>query len=124
MLRRFRGHLFCDYGEEWCLLFGEVLMTNLEYYITHVFPTGFQSIRGAFRIWADLMTGNYKDYALTWYDDPYEECVSWFWQYLGDDEVLPKSFLEHLHKLAEDVRTGKEKTYPMESVMKELKERR
>ena len=97
-------------------------MTNLEYYITHVFPTGFQSIRGAFRIWADLMTGNYKDYALMWYDDPYEECVSWFWQYLGDDEVLPKSFLEPLHKLAEDVRTGKEKTYPMEDVMKTLKE--
>ena len=98
-------------------------MTYLEYYITHVFPTGFQSIRAAFRIWADLMTGNYKDYALMWYDDPYEECVSWFWEYLGDDDTLPKEFLEHLHKLAEDVRTGKEKTYPMESVMKELKEK-
>ena len=56
-----------------------------------------------------------------WYDDPYEECINWFWQSLGEDEVLPKSFLEHLHKLAEDVRTGKEKTYSLDEVMKELK---
>ena len=97
-------------------------MTNLEYYITHVFPTGFQSIRGAFRIWSDLMTGNYKDYALMRYDDPYDECYNWFWQSLGEDETLPKEFLEHLIQLAEDVRTGKEKTYPMEDVMKTLKE--
>jgi hypothetical protein len=97
-------------------------MTNLEYYITHVFPTGFQSIRGTFRIWADLMTGNYKDYTLMWYDDPYEECYNWFWSSLGEDEVLPKSFLEHLIQMAEDVRTGKEKTYSMDEVMKELKE--
>ena len=68
------------------------------------------------------MTSNYKDYTLMWYDDPYEECVSWFWQYLGDDDTLPKEFLEHLIQMAEDVRTGKEKTYPMESVMKTLKE--
>ena len=99
-------------------------MNNLEYYITHVFPTGFQSIRGAFRIWCDLMTDNYKDYALMWYDDPYEECVDWFWQFLGEDNTLSKEFLEHLIQMAEDVKTGKEKTYPMEDVMKELKERR
>jgi hypothetical protein len=106
--------VFCHYGEEWCLLFGKVLMTNLEYYITHVFPTGFQSIRGTFRIWADLMTGNYKDYTLMWYDDPYEECYNWFWSSLGEDEVLPKSFLEHLIQMAEDVRTGKEKVVPLD----------
>jgi hypothetical protein len=69
------------------------------------------------------MTGNYKDYVLMWYDDPYEECYNWFWQSLGEDEVLPKSFLEHLHKLAEDVRTGKEKTYPMDEVFDRLKEK-
>jgi hypothetical protein len=40
---------------------------------------------------------------------------------LGEDETLPKEFLEHLHKLAEDVRTGKVKTYPMEDVMNNLK---
>jgi hypothetical protein len=103
-------------------MYGGALMSNLEYYITHVFPTGFQSIRGSFRIWADLMTGNYKDYSLMWYDDPYNECYNWFWETLGEDETLPKEFLEHLMQLAEDVRTGKEKTYPMEDVMKTLKE--
>ena len=97
-------------------------MNNLEYYITHVFPTGFQSIRGAFRIWCDLMTDNYKDYALMWYDDPYEECVDWFWQFLCEDNTLSKEFLERLIQITEDVRTGKEKTYPMEDVMKTLKE--
>jgi hypothetical protein len=97
-------------------------MSNLEYYITHVFPTGFQSIRGSFRIWADLMTGNYKDYTLMWYDDPYKECIDWFWQSLGEDEVLPKSFLEHLIQMADDVDTGKVKTYSLDEVMKELKE--
>ena len=67
-----------------------------EYWIGHCWMTGWQSIRGSFRIWKDLMTGNYKDYALMWYDDPYEECVSWFWGTLGDDDTLPKEFLEGL----------------------------
>ena len=101
----------------------KIKMSWGEYIFTHAFPTGFQSIRGAFRIWGDLMTGNYKDYALMWYDDPYEECYNWFWQSLGEDEVLPKKFLEHLHKLAEDVRTGKEKTYPIDEVFDRLKEK-
>ena len=92
-------------------------MTNLEYYVTHVFPTGFQSIRGAFRIWCDLMTGNYKDYALMWYDDPEEECIDWFWSYLGDDDVLPKEFLEHLKQMADDIETGKVKTVPFNQNM-------
>ena len=79
-------------------------------------------MHGSFRIWSDLMRGNYKDYALMFYDDPYEECVSWFWSQLGEDETLPKAFLEHLMQMAEDVKTGKVKTIPMEDVMKELKE--
>ena len=83
--------------------------------------TGWQSIRGSYRIWADLMGGNYKDYALMWYDDPYEECLRWFWGSLGEDETLPKAFLEHLIQMAEDVRTGKVKTYPLDEVMEELK---
>lgn len=84
-----------------------------EYWIGHCWMTGWQNIRGSFRIWSDLMTGNYKDYALMWYDEPYEECYSWFWGSLGDDDILPKSFLEHLMQLAEDVRTGKEEVVPL-----------
>jgi hypothetical protein len=98
-------------------------MTNLEYYVTHVFPAGFQSIRGTFRIWKDLITNNYKDYTLLHDDDPEQECIEWFWTSLGDDDVYPKHFLEHLIQLAEDVRTGKEKTYSIDEVMRELKEK-
>jgi len=98
-------------------------MTQLEYYVTHVFPTGFQSIRGTFRIWADLMGSNYKDYTLLHDDDPEQECIEWFWVSLGEDEVYPKEFLEHLMQLAEDVETGKEKTYPMNEVFDRLKEK-
>jgi len=84
--------------------------------------TGWQSIRGSFRIWSDLMTCNYKDYALMWYDDPYEECYDWFWQSLGEDNTLSKDFLEHLQRMVEDVQSGKVKTYPLEDVMEELKQ--
>jgi hypothetical protein len=97
-------------------------MTNLEYYITHVFPTGFQSIRGTFRIWADLMGSNYAGYEILRDDDPETECIEWFWASLAEDDVYPKHFLEELLQLAEDVRTGKEKTYSLDEVMKELKE--
>ena len=96
-------------------------MSWFEYLIGHCWMRGWQSIGGAFRIWADLMGGNYKEYALMWYDDPYEECIDWFWQSLGEDEVLPKSFLEHLIQMADDVKTGKAKTYPLDEVMEELK---
>jgi hypothetical protein len=60
------------------------------------------------------MTGNYKDYALMFYDDPYEECYSCFWSYLGDDDILPKEFLESLMQMVDDIETGKEKVIPMD----------
>lgn len=85
-----------------------------EYWIGHCWMTGWQSIHGAFRIWRDLMTDNYKDYALLEKDDPFTECYEWFWVALGEDEVYPKEFLEYLIKLADDVETGKEKVYPLD----------
>jgi len=88
----------------------------IEYYFGHCWMTGWQSIRGSFRIWSDLMTGNYKDYALMWYDDPYEECVDWFWQSLGDDDTLPKEFLEHLLEMCDRIDRGEEKLIPIEDV--------
>jgi hypothetical protein len=86
--------------------------------------TGWQTIGDAFRIWADLMGSNYENYALPrTAEDPEEECIEWFWATLGEDEVYPKKFLEHLMQLAEDVRTGKEKTIPMDEVfMKRLQD--
>jgi hypothetical protein len=85
-----------------------------EYWIGHCWMTGWQSIHGAFRIWRDLMTDNYKDYALLEKDDPFTECYEWFWVSLGEDEVYEKEFLEYLMKLADDVETGKEKVIPLD----------
>jgi hypothetical protein len=85
-----------------------------DYWINHCWMTGWQSISHSFRNWADLMTGNWKDYGLMWYDDPYKECVDCFWSYLGEDDTLPKEFLEHLQQLVEDIETGKEKLIPLD----------
>ena len=94
-----------------------------EYWIGHCWMTGWQSIRDAFRIWADLMGSNYENYALPrTAEDPEAECISWFWGTLGEDEVYSKEFLEYLMQMADDVMTGKVETVPMEDVMKELKE--
>jgi hypothetical protein len=90
----------------------KVKMSWVEYYITHVFPTGWNTIAAAFRIWKDLMTDNYKDYSLLKDDDPFEQCSGWFWATLGEDEIYPKFFLEELMQMADDVATGKVKTFP------------
>lgn len=88
-------------------------MNWFEYWIGHCWMTGWQSIRSAYRIWGDLLTGNYEGYALLKEDDPYTECYEWFWATLNEDETLPKDFLEYLMQLADDIETGKVKTYPM-----------
>jgi hypothetical protein len=85
-----------------------------EYWIGHCWMTGWQSIRGAFRIWADLMTDNYADYSLLKNDDPFTECYEWFWVSLGEDNTYPREFLEYLQKLVDDIETGKEKVVPMD----------
>jgi len=92
-------------------------MTWIDYYINHCWFSGWQNIRGSFRIWRDLMTGNYKDYALMWYDDPYEECLSWFWSQLGEDDTLPKEFLEHLQQMVDDIESRRVKTIPFTKEM-------
>ncbi len=63
------------------------------------------------------MTGNYEGYALMFYDDPYEECYSTFWAYLGDDDVLPKDFLEGLMEMADRIERGEEKLIPFSKEM-------
>lgn len=93
-----------------------------DYWIGHCWMTGWQSIRGAFRIWADLMGSNYKDYALPrTAEDPEQECLEWFWVSLGEDEVYSKDFIEYLLQMADDVMTGKVETYPIDELMDELK---
>jgi hypothetical protein len=97
-------------------------MTWAEYIINYLIPSWFQTFRGNFRIWKDLMTGNYKDYALMWYDDPYEECYEWFWGSIGDDDTLSKDFLDHIRKLAKQVESGEVKTYTLYKFKKDLRE--
>jgi hypothetical protein len=92
-----------------------------EYWIGHCWMTGWQSMRLTFRIWADLMTSNYENYALPrTVEDPEAECIDWFWTSLNEDDVYDKEFLEYLLQMVEDIDTGKVKTYPMEDVMKKL----
>ena len=93
-------------------------MTWAEYIFTYLIPSWFQTIRSNFRIWSDLMRGDYSDYALMWYDDPYEECYEWFWESLCFDDTLDKKFLEYLHKLSEEVELGEVKTYTLDEVLK------
>ena len=81
-----------------------------EYWIGHCWMTGWQNIRGTFRIWSDLMTSNYEGYALLETDDPFTECYEWFWQSLGEDDTYPKEFLEYLMDLAHKVQTGEIET--------------
>ena len=93
-----------------------------EYWIGHCWMTGWQSIGGAFRIWADLMGSNYADYALPrTVEDPEKECIEWFWVGLGEDDTYPREFLEYLLQMCADIDSGKVKTYPMDEVMEEMK---
>jgi len=86
-----------------------------EYYIGHCWMTGWQSIRYNFLMWQDLMSGNYEVYALPrTAEDPEAECINWFWATLGEDEVLPKSFLEYLMEMSHNVMTGKVETVPLD----------
>jgi len=92
-----------------------IKMNWWQYLFGHCWMTGWQTISSAFRIWADLMCSNYEVYALPrTAQDPEVECIEWFWATLGEDEVLPKSFLEYLMEMAEDVRTGRVELSPLD----------
>ena len=95
-------------------------MSWAEYIFTHVFPTWVQSFRMNFRIWVDLMTDNFDNYALLKEDDPFTECYEWFWSSLNVDEVYPKEFLEYLLQMVDDIDTGKVNTYTLEELKEDL----
>ena len=67
------------------------------------------------------MGSNYEVYGLLEEDDPYTECVEWFWASLNEDDVYRKEFLEELLQIIDDIDSGKEKVYPMDDVMENLK---
>ena len=80
-------------------------------------------MRMTFRIWADLMTSNYENYALPrTVEDPEAECIDWFWTSLNEDDVYDKEFLENLLQMVEDIETGKVKTYPLDEIMDKMRD--
>lgn len=89
-------------------------MNQLEYLAQYCIPTGWQTIRSTFRVWRDLMTDNYADYALLPEDDPIEECLGWFWVMLGEDDVYPKAFLEYLQELIRRIDAGEVEMIPFD----------
>ena len=95
----------------------KVTMSWIEYIFTHLIPTWFQTFNNNFVMWRDLITGDYKNYALLKDDDPFQECYEWFWSSINMDETYPKEFLEYLLQLADDVETGKEKLIPFDKNM-------
>lgn len=84
-------------------------MNQLEYIFGHAIPTGWQTINAAFRMWKDLMIGDYSSYVLSSDENPFEACRDWFWITLGADEVLPKAFLEELQEMIGRIDSGEEK---------------
>jgi len=100
----------------------KIKMNWYQYWIGHCWMTGWQTIRSAFDIWADLMKSNYDGYTVLDYDDPYTECREWFWQTLGEDDVYSKEFLEYLTQMVDDIETRKVKTYPIDEVFYKVKD--
>jgi hypothetical protein len=96
-------------------------MSWFEYILFSCIQQGWMNCWYAFKNWADLMGNNYQDYALLVSDDPLEQCILYFWDSL-EDEIYPKDFLESLLQMADDIKTGKEKTYPMDEVFDRLKD--
>jgi hypothetical protein len=86
-----------------------------EYWIGHCWMTGWQTIRCNFRVWVDLMSSSYENYALLrTIEDPEQECIDWFWVGLNDDDVYPKEFLESLMQMMDRVDRGEEKLIPLD----------
>ena len=75
-----------------------------------------------FRIWADLMTGNYKPYAEPWGESPERDCYEWFWASINLDDIYSKEFIEELLQMKNDVESGKVKTYPLGDVLKKMED--
>ena len=96
-------------------------MSWMEYIITHLIPTWFQSFNDNFVMWRDLITENYEPYKLLKDDNPEQECYDWFWSSINLDETYSKPFLESLLQMVDDINTGKEKVIPMDDVLTNLK---
>ena len=98
----------------------KIKLSWFEYIIFSCIQQGWYNCWYSFQNWKDLVLNNYQEYALLKDDDPLEQCILFFWDSL-EDEIYPKLFLESLLQMVDDIDTGKEKVYPMDDVMKNLK---
>jgi len=101
----------------------KVTMSWFDYVFLHLIPTWFKSFNDNFVMWRDLVTGDYEKYVILKDDDPFQECYDWFWCSINLDETYSKEFLEYLMQMADDVDTGKVKTYPIDEVFDRLKKK-
>ena len=97
-------------------------MTYLTYITNHLLPSWVRQWSCNYKIWADLMTGNYESYALFEEDNPYQECYEWFWASINLDDTLSKEYLETLYQMMNDIDTGIVKTIPAKDVLNRLNE--
>ena len=93
-------------------------MTHFDYITKHMLPGWVESWTYNFRIWADLMTGNYKSYENPCGESPERECYEWFWASFNMDDIYTKEFIEELLQMKKDVESGTVKTYPLDDVLK------
>ena len=71
-----------------------------------------------FKVWSDLMTGNYKPYVEPWSESSERDCYEWFWASINLDDIYSKEFIEELLQMKKDVDSGTVKTYPLDDVLK------
>ena len=91
-----------------------------EYIVFSCLKQGWYNCWYSFKNWGDLMGNSHQNYALLNSDNSLEECILCFWDSL-EDEIYPKSFLESLLQMVDDIATGKEEVIPMDDVMANLK---
>ena len=91
----------------------KVKMSWFEYIVFSCIKQGRYNCWYSFQNWKDLVLNNYQDYALLKDDDPLEQCTLYFWDSL-EDEIYPKSFLESLLQMVDDIDTGTEEVFPLD----------
>jgi len=97
-------------------------MTHFDYITKHMLPGWVESWTYNFKIWADLMTGNYAPYANPWGESPERECYEWFWSSINLDDIYSKEFVEDIVQRMKDVKSGKVKTIPYDKILEEWSE--
>jgi hypothetical protein len=101
----------------------KMTMNWYEYWINHCWFTGWQSIQSSFKIWQDLMVGNYDDYSLLKNDNPFEQCYLYFWDSLGEDNCYDKEFLLYLEEVCYQIDKGMVELIPIsENLIEEINE--